>query len=132
MALFDIEKAEVDKKYSLKISPPQYLPSEKAPNLYELYDKSKYVKLLRNINTANDIPDDVKEFLRLGATRHIVFNYAKIADYYAHATPEVQRLMEESALVIIDVNDAIMNGYVRLSENIGRIMEETGRKANEE
>ena len=131
MALFEVEKKEVDKKYSLKVSPPQYLPSEKAPELFELCDKSKYVELMRHINTS-DVPDDVKEFLRLGATRHIAFNYAKIADYYAHTTPEIQRLMEESALVIIDVDDAIMNGYVRLSENIERIMKETGRKANEE
>ena len=131
MALFEVEKEEVDKKYSLKVSPPQYLPSEKVPEFYEMYNKKKYTELLRNINTA-DIPDDVKEFLKYGATRHIVFNYAKIADYYAHTTPEIQRLMEESALVIIDIDDAIQNGYVRLSENIERIMKETGRKANEE
>ena len=131
MALFEVEKKEVDKKYSLKVSPPQYLPSEKCPEFYEMYNKNKYTELMRHINTA-DIPDDVKEFLKYGATRHIVFNYSKIADYYAHATPEVQRLMEESALVIIDIDDAIQNGYVRLSETIEKIMKETGRNANEE
>lgn len=131
MALFEIKRKEVDKKYSRKISPPQYLPSAKCPALYELYDKSKYNALLRNINLS-DVPDDVKEFLKYSATRHICFNYGKIADYYAHATPQVQRLMEESALVIIDMDDAIANGYVRLSENIKRIMQDTGQKASDE
>lgn len=128
MPLFEVKKEEVDKKYSLKVSPPQYLPKDKVPELYEMYDRRKYTELLRNINTS-DIPDDVKEFLRYGATRHIVFNYSKIADYYAHTTPEIQRLMEESALVIIDMDDAIQNGYVRLSNTIKAIMEETGVKA---
>lgn len=131
MALFEIKKKEVDKKYSRKVLPPQYLPSSHCPKLYELYDKSKYMALLRNINLA-DIPDDVKEFLKLGATRHIVFNYAKIADYYAHATPEIQQLMEESAMVIIDINDAIVNGYVRLSNNIKRIMEQSGERTKDD
>lgn len=131
MPLFQIKRPEIDKKYSLKVSPPQYLPSESVPKLYELCDKSKYLKLLGNINRSN-VPEEVKEFLKLGATRHIVFNYSKIADFYAHADAETQRLMEESALVIIDPDDAIMNGYVRLSKTIERIMRETGRRANEE
>lgn len=129
MALFDVKK-EVDKKYTAKVMPPQYLPSTVAPKMYELCDTAKYKQLLQNINKA-DVPDDIKDFLRLGATRHIVFNYAKIADYYAHTTPEIQRLMEESALVIIDINDAIMNGYVKLSKNIKKIMDQTGRKTKD-
>ena len=41
----------------------------------------------------------------------------------AHAEPEVQKLFEKSALVIIDVNDAIANGYVQLATDITDIME---------
>lgn len=131
MPLFEVKKKEEDKKYSRKVLAPQYLPSANCPELYELCDKSKYVDLLGRINTS-DVPDEIKEFLRLGATRHIVFNYSKIADYYAHATPEVQRLMEESALVIIDIDDAIMNGYVKLSKNIKEIMNKTGEKTKDD
>lgn len=112
-----------DNKYSRTIKIPQYEPSNIAPNLWELYDKTKYVELMKNI-ALSDIPDDVKEFLKLGATRHIVFNYAKIADYYAHAEPEVQRLMEQSALVIIDIDDAIANGYVKLSQRMRELIDE--------
>jgi hypothetical protein len=50
--------------------------------------------------------------------RHNVFNYEKIADYYSHASPEMQALMERSALVIIDFEKAIELGYVRLCDEI--------------
>lgn len=121
--LFSVDKdTSADKKYSAKVSIPQYLPSEICPKLWELCDKTKYIELVRNIATS-DIPDDVKEFLMFAATRHIVFNYAKIADYYAHADANIQKLMEQSALVIIDVDDAIANGYMRLSKNIKKLLE---------
>ena len=127
--LFKIDKrAEpVDKKYIDKIQIPQYEPKKICPQLYELCDRGKYVELLRSINVSS-VSEPEKEFLRSAASRHLVFNYAKIADYYAHATPEMQRLMEQSALVIIDFDDAIANGYVRLSENIKRIMDVSGEK----
>lgn len=67
---------------------------------------------------ASDITPDEKEFLRRAATRHTVFDYAKIADYYAHATREMQELMEDSALVIVDFKKAIEMGYVKLSDEI--------------
>ncbi len=121
--LFPVKNKEiiVDKKYSTKVDIPQYLPSSIKPNLWELYDKTKYTKLVRNIALSN-VPEEVKDFLMFAATRHIVFNYAKIADYYAHAEPEIQRLMEQSALVILDIDDAIANGYVKLSENIKKLL----------
>ena len=65
-----------------------------------------------------------KQFLIAAATRHYCFNYSKIADYYAYASPEMQELMEDSALVIIDFNDAIAKGYVKLNKRIEDILEE--------
>lgn len=59
-----------------------------------------------------------KKFLRFGAYRHLCFNYSKIAEYYAHANKEMQELMEDSALVIIDFEDAIAKGYVQMSEQV--------------
>ena len=70
--------------------------------------------------------EEVREFLELAAYRHLVFDYHNIAEYYAHADPEVQELMEESALVIIDYNDAISGGYARLKSDIDIMMEEDG------
>lgn len=123
--LFDFEQSEEDKKYTTKVNIPQYLPSADCPKLWQCCDLTKYNELIRNINNSN-VSDEEKEFLRFAATRHIVFTYSKIADYYAHANKEMQGLMEQSALVIIDVDDAIANGYVKLSKNIKDLMDRTG------
>lgn len=125
MSLFEIKAKEEDKRYSKKIALPQYLPSKNKPAIAELCDFTKYSKLIHDINNSN-VSEDEKKFLRFAASRHIVFNYSKIADYYAHADAEMQRLMEQSALVIIDIDDAIANGYVKLSKNIQQILKESG------
>lgn len=126
--LFAIKSTEKEDNnpYTAKVSIPQYLPSTNCPMLVELYDTSKYAELIRDINNSS-LPEDEKKFLRFAATRHIVFRYDKIADYYAHGSKELQELMEKSALVIIDIDDAIANGYVKLSKNIENIMRNTGR-----
>lgn len=129
--LFNVVDNEVnDKTYTKKINIPHYEPSETKPDILSLYNAEKYGNLINEINMS-DISDEEKVFLRLAASRHIVFNYAKIADYYAHASVEMQALMEKSALVILDVDDAIANGYVRLSSKIRRILEQSGEIANE-
>lgn len=123
--IFDLEQTEEEKKYTMKVGIPQYLPSAECPRLDECYGLTKYNELMYNINKSN-VTEEEKEFLRYAASRHIVFQYSKIADYYAHASKEMQELMEQSALVIIDVNDAIANGYVRLSKNVKDIMDKSG------
>ena len=60
-----------------------------------------------------------------------MFNYSLIADYYAHASKEMQELMEQSALVILDIDDAIANGYVKLSSDIEKIMNTTGDRTKD-
>jgi hypothetical protein len=62
-----------------------------------------------------------KQFLIEAAKRHTVFNYRNIAEYYANASEEMQRLMEKSALVIIDFDDAIANGYVKMSKAMEKL-----------
>lgn len=124
--LFDIQKVESpeDVKYSKKIEVPQYLPSKEKPPIESLMDYSKYSKLLANIKNSN-VSEEEKKFLKLAASRHIVFNYAKIADYYAHSNRGMQELMEQSALVILDIDDAIANGYVKLSKDIEKLINDS-------
>lgn len=112
--LFGIE-GDKQEKYSKKVNIPQYLPKGSKPSIHKLYNIKKYEQLMQHIESSNITPEE-KEFLKLAATRHIVFNYADIADYYAHSSEEMQNLMEESALVIIDFNDAIANGFVKLDK----------------
>lgn len=103
--------------YTKKIKSPIYKPSGEKPPIGELYDLTKYNELVTEIEQAN-ISERDKIFLKFAASRHIVFDYGKIAEYYAHSNSNVQDLMEASALVIIDFNKAIEMGYVRLKEEI--------------
>ncbi|HPM10467.1 MAG TPA: hypothetical protein PK941_08505 [Paludibacter sp.] len=108
---------ERDDKYTTKIKAPIYEPKNKKPHILELCDYSKTKRLIHEIEMSG-VDDEEKRFLIEAAKRHNVFNYSKIADYYAHATPEMQHLMERSALVIIDFDKAIQYGYVQLSDEI--------------
>ena len=130
MPLFEIKQADKKEFYSKKVQLPQYTPSDEKPDLAMLTDYKKYSKLIADINKSN-VSEEEKQFLRFAASRHIVFNYSKIADYYANASAEMQELMEQSALVIIDLNDAIANGYVKLSKNIEKILDESGVSADD-
>ena len=115
--LFDVLLSEEDNRYTSKISIPQYLPKAECPSIHELVGTKKYDELMTEIETSS-VSEEQKEFLRQAATRHLVFNYSKIADYYAHQPKEMQELMEKSALVLIDFDDAIANGYAKLDHRI--------------
>lgn len=118
----DIDLDITGNKYSTNIQIPQYEITGECPALEALVDEEKTNSLLGKIEQAN-IPEDIKAFLRKAATRHYAFNYKNIAEYYAHAPAEIQELMEESALVIIDYDNAIRNGYVQLSEDLKSLVE---------
>jgi len=115
---FSLDDLTEDETYTRKIEPPTYEPTEEtAPGIDELCNKSKYDDLLRYIDNA-DIPQDIADFLRLAATRHIVYDYGRIAEFYAHQPKEIQELMESSALVIIDYDKAVANGFVKLTNEL--------------
>lgn len=126
---FSFEFGDEDKKpdesdgfYTDAINLPQYEPVGDCPNIAELTDMVKYEELCKKIDEA-ELDDEVKHFLLLAAARHIGFNYKVIANFYAHQNKEIQELMEDSALVLIDINDAIRNGYAELSERLDEIEE---------
>jgi hypothetical protein len=115
-----------EQKYSSKIEAPIYEPKNKKPHLLELCDKSKTHRLIKEIESSN-LDYEEKKFLVDAARRHNVFNYEKIADYYAHSNKEMQHLIERSGLVIIDFEKAIQYGYVKLCEEIrNQYLEEYG------
>lgn len=101
-------------KYTQKVDVPQYEPTGECPDIWELVDSAKADSFLEEIREAN-ITDDEKDFLIKASRRLYEFNYKKIAEYYAQATPEMQELMEHLALVIIDFDNAIAYGYAQLS-----------------
>jgi hypothetical protein len=106
-----------DNTYTKKIETPMYEPKNKKPTINQLYNIDKTNQLIDKIKDLK-LNKAEQDFLISAAYRHIVFNYNKIADYYAHSDKEVQELMEQSALVIIDFDKAIENGYVSLSDDI--------------
>lgn len=109
-------------KYTDKVATSIYEPTGADVSLSDCADATHMEALLKKIDAANITPSE-KTFLRHAATRHIAFNYQNIAEYYAgKASKEMQELMEESALVIIDMDSAIEHGFVELSERIKEIM----------
>lgn len=123
--LFDLEIDKIiDEKYTKEVNIPQYLPSNVKPNIMSLCNDTKVNNLINEIRNSN-VSEEEKDFLIKAARRHYVFNYSLIADYYAHSNKEMQELMEKSALVIIDLDDAIMNGYVKMSKKLSDIIEES-------
>jgi|TARA_R110000868_G_scaffold378603_2_gene644074 hypothetical protein len=111
------EEALIESTYTKKVSVPVYVPQYQKPSVYELFDHMKSMQMIKRINESKVSAED-KKFLIYAAQRHIIFNFAKIADYYAHSSAEVQDLMEQSALVIVDFDKAIENGFATLNNEL--------------
>lgn len=109
-----------EETYSRKITAPIYEPKGDNPAPSELFDDAKSRELIAEIRDA-DLPEDVAEFLVAAAARHTRFNFRRISDFYAAAPVETQRLMESSALVIIDFGQAIESGFVKLTKRLGEL-----------
>ena len=110
--------------YTTTIEVPRYEPTGEKPDVAELFDNAKARELELEIRAyfGDDFGEsEVARFLMAATFRHVVFNYGKIAEYYAHAEPAVQRLFEASALVIVDFDDAIRDGYVRFMDAIAEL-----------
>lgn len=124
--IFGTPENQEDKKYTTKIEAPIYEPKNQKPHILELYDNQKTKRLIREIDSSS-LPTEEKMFLIDAARRHTVFNYEKIADYYAHSSKEMQEFMERSALIIIDFEKAIEYGYVKVCDDLrNQYLEEYG------
>jgi len=116
---------EDDDTYTRKIVAPTYEPKNEKPALHNLYNTDKVEELIDKIKGLK-LHNTEQAFLIYAAYRHTVFDYSKIADFYAHSNKEVQELMEDSALVIIDFDQAIEKGYVKLTKDIAAAYEKNG------
>ena len=123
MEMFDFNKLGTgsgENPYTQKINIPQYEITGEKPDILELVDDEKTNELIEEIKKSN-VTKKEKDFLIQGAQRHLIFKYKKIAEYYANASEEMQELMEKSALVIIDFDNAIANGYARMKSEIDKL-----------
>ena len=73
-------------QYSHKVEIPQYEPTGECPDIWDLCDSDKADSFLDEIREAN-VTEDEKTFLIKATRRLYEFNYKKIAEYYAQATP---------------------------------------------
>jgi hypothetical protein len=130
----DAPKKEEDKdpyEYTKKILSPIYEPSGERHQIDDLFDDSKTQRLLEEIRSSN-LTSKVKSFLEMAAYRHTVFDFGKIADFYAEADKKLQEMMENSALVVVDFDKAIEEGFVKLTEEVRKLyLEEKESKDND-
>ena len=117
------QEGEGEEMYSRKIEPPVYTPTGRTVTVAELANRSAADRLLAEVEKA-DVTEEEKEFLRLAAMRHVAFDYENIAEYYAQASDEMKRLMEDSALVVIDFDRAIELGFVKMSNALADLYQE--------
>jgi hypothetical protein len=115
LTMSDQEKEEL---YTTKIEVPIYIPSEKCPELKELFDSKKTLRFIKIINESG-LNTELKDFLILACYRFTVFNFDKIADFYAHQKSlELKDIFEQLALIIPDYDRAIELGFVKLSKKL--------------
>jgi len=117
--IFASEEMKTQEAYSRKIKAPIYEPTGEMPSLTELYDRTKTEELQKEIKKAK-LDKGLEAFLMAAAERHTVFNFRNVAEYYAHAPKNVQTLFENSALVIIDFDKAIENGFIQMAGQVAQ------------
>ena len=104
--------------YTRKIEAPIYEPTGEKPSVSSLLDDAKTQILKGEITDAN-IPEEVALFLLAAAERHTKFNFSLIANFYANTEDEkIRGLFRKSALVIIDFDEAIELGFVKLTKGM--------------
>jgi hypothetical protein len=99
---------ELDDDYSQKIGEVVYEPkntNHKAEDLFLRDDRfDNEISLIKN--------ESIRELFKARVSFFYSFHYSKIADYYAYqATDEEKALFEKLALVLLDKNQLIENGF---------------------
>lgn len=101
----------LDDDYSQKLGEVVYEPKETNHKISDLFQPEK--KFDKEIDSLKN--EELKEMLRARVAYFSNFDFPKIADYYAYqATPEEQRVMEKLALVLLDKDQLIENGFSKI------------------
>lgn len=135
MSFFNIEKKNsksINKVYPHGNPIPHYIPEGIKVDLTGCYNTTQYQELCKAINNT-DLNESIKQFLRLGATRFIKFNYPQFAEYYCNCSDsEEKQIMEDLALVIIDDNNNIAKAYSKYKEYLDQVIEKDKQKREKE
>ncbi len=128
-----VRKADKDPggKYVRTLASPVYKVRGKKPSFKQMYDTTRADAARERIKaTGLDVP--TKKFLLEAAGRLAEFNFANIAEFYAHSEKPVQELMEDLALVIVDADRAIELGYLTLTKEISGLVKGARAKIDKE
>ena len=106
-----------DNNYSRKIEAPTYEPTGEEPAIADCVDTEAVERLLAEIDRS-EVSEEQKTMLRVCAYRHARINFENMAEYYAHQGEEMQSLMENNALVVIDYDKALQNGFVEMTKRL--------------
>lgn len=113
----DKQEDTTETKYSTRIEAPIYEITGDKPSVGECYQDGKVKEMIARID-ASGVSEEEKAMLRVCAYRFAPIRFDKMAEYYAHSNAEMQELMEESALVVIDFDKAVENGFVEMTEKM--------------
>lgn len=126
LPVFEVENEATDKKYSPKVGEVIYEPKTTEHEPWDLFTKE--TRFDTDINLIEN--EGIKEMLKARAAFFSTFNFSKIADYYAYqATKDEQAIFEKLALVILDKDRLIENGFAKLIETVKEL---NGFNENEE
>lgn len=90
-------------------------------DISELYDDMKIQELISWICLVF-FEFDIEKFFLCVVECYMVFNFSRIVDYYVYVFFEIQCFFEELVLVIIDYQQVIENGFVRMMQCMVEIM----------
>lgn len=120
--------------YSNKIKLPIFDPTGKQVTLEECVNVDQFVKYMDEIDkykSENKINEQQYKFLKLAASRFIVFNFENIAEYFCQTNADMQRIMQDLALVLIDYDDALKASVVDCVDFTNKILGIQERYKNE-
>lgn len=108
---------KLEDSYSQEIGKVLYEPKQTNHKPFDLYSKSKtFDKEINEIENA-----EIRELLKIRAAYFVDLNFSKIADYYAYqASEKEKRIFEKLALVLLDKDQLIENGFSDLMDELDK------------
>ena len=114
----NIGSSKEENPYALGVNHPIYEIKGEKPTIAQCINLDEVKAKIAAIDVA-EIPEETKEMLRAAAYRLADINFKNMAEFYAHADAETQRLMEEQCLV----EKAIENGWVKMDAKFQKLYE---------
>ena len=114
----DISEAEIfgfDDDVEEELGTTYYEPVENDYQISDLYKEYEDLNMLKQL-TDNE---DLQRLIDLRLAWFCEFNFKKIADYYAYKADETeQQIFEKLGLVLLDRNQMIEHGFLKLYEHL--------------